>query len=331
VGEKLVLTTMRNEGPFILEWVAWYRMLGFDHMIILYNDCTDHSPALLKALDQAGLITAVRYNPTPSVPIKRTALKLMKTLPRVQAAEWVFNIDVDEFLVVHVGDGTIHNLIAQYDMAETHAIAVHWKCFGDSGGDEWCDEFTHRSFTKAASSLHTVNIFFKTLIRWPQDFRHIGIHAPRGWLGESPWGQPPNLMKRCDGVTMRRYDPEGSVQYTKPQWITHEFAQLNHYITRTYESFALKMNKPSSAANRDRYTMRFFRDKNRNDEPDERALKYAPRFESAYAEVSAVPGVMRLHHRCCMDYLEALAKQNDRDPKADLRWRHHQREKNKLG
>lgn len=60
--ERLVTTTMRNEGPFILEWVAWYLMLGFDHIVVFYNDCTDHSPALLQALDAAGILTAV---PTP--------------------------------------------------------------------------------------------------------------------------------------------------------------------------------------------------------------------------------------------------------------------------
>lgn len=330
MGEKLVLTTMRNEGPFILEWVAWYRMLGFDHIIVLYNDCTDHSPALLKALDKAGMITAVSYTPDPSMPVKRTALPLMKTLPRVQEAEWIFNCDVDEFLVVHAGNGTIHDLISQFDMDETHAIAVHWKCFGDSGGIGWQDEFAHRSFTFAAPSRHRVNMFFKTLIRWPMDFWQIGVHSPKGWRGKGQWGIAPNLMKRCDGVTLRRYDPKTSIKFTNPRWITHDFAQINHYITRTFESFTLKMGKPSTAANRDRYTMTFFRDKNRNEERDVSALKYTPQFEAAYAEVSSVPGVMRLHHRCCMDYVEALSAQNDRNPKEDLRWRHHQREKNKL-
>ena len=38
--------TAKNEGPFLLEWVCWQRMLGFTDIVIVTNDCTDHSPAL---------------------------------------------------------------------------------------------------------------------------------------------------------------------------------------------------------------------------------------------------------------------------------------------
>ncbi|WP_460272592.1 hypothetical protein [Celeribacter sp. ULVN23_4] len=82
----------------------------------------DHTPELLQALDTAGVITAVSYT-----------LKLMSEHPRIRAADWVFNIDVDEFLVVHVGDGSLDALLAQFNMKEPHAIGVHWCCFGDGG------------------------------------------------------------------------------------------------------------------------------------------------------------------------------------------------------
>ena len=52
-----VVCSMRNEGPFIVEWVAWYRMLGFTDVLIITNDCTDHSPQLLAALAAAGWVT----------------------------------------------------------------------------------------------------------------------------------------------------------------------------------------------------------------------------------------------------------------------------------
>ncbi|MBW6418703.1 hypothetical protein J5Y17_13360 [Celeribacter sp. PS-C1] len=67
-------------------------------------------------------------------------------------------------------------------------------------------------------------------------------------------------MKRCAGATLRRFHPkDSSVKMTQPRWITDEYAQLNHYASRTWESFALKMGTPSSAANKDRYTDTFFK------------------------------------------------------------------------
>ncbi|MFN7053611.1 MAG: glycosyltransferase family 2 protein, partial [Gemmobacter sp.] len=49
-----VVCSMRNEGAFLLEWVCWYRMLGFTDILVVTNDCSDHSPALLQALAAAG-------------------------------------------------------------------------------------------------------------------------------------------------------------------------------------------------------------------------------------------------------------------------------------
>ena len=49
-SEKFVVFAgMRNEGAFIVEWVSWYRMLGFE-VLVGINDCTDHSPELLRRL-----------------------------------------------------------------------------------------------------------------------------------------------------------------------------------------------------------------------------------------------------------------------------------------
>ena len=330
MGEKLVITTMRNEGPFILEWVAWYRMLGFDHVVILYNDCTDHSPALLQALDDAGIITAVPYTPDPNLPVKSTALPLMHSLPRVQSAEWVFNCDVDEFLVVHAGEGMLDDLIAKFDPSQTHGIAVYWKCFGDGHNLGWEDEFTHQAFTRSAKSKHTVNIFFKTLVRWPMHFGRLGVHSPRGWRGTGQWGEGPNQLWCCDGQVLSAYSPQNNIKHTTSPVVTHDYAQVNHYITRTSESFALKRGTPSTAANKNRYTERFFKDKNRNEVRDESALKYAARFEAAYAEVSSAPNAMMLHHQCCMDYVEALSEVHNRPYLEDVRWEFHKEERDKF-
>jgi hypothetical protein len=50
-----VVASMRNEGPFIVEWVTWYRMLGFTNIVVVTNNCTDHSPELLDALGGGAL------------------------------------------------------------------------------------------------------------------------------------------------------------------------------------------------------------------------------------------------------------------------------------
>jgi hypothetical protein len=64
---SLVLTAMRNEGPFILEWIAWQKMLGFENVLAMFNDCTDHSPQLLRVLEKAGVLNCKRHRPEPGM------------------------------------------------------------------------------------------------------------------------------------------------------------------------------------------------------------------------------------------------------------------------
>lgn len=47
----LLVATMRNEVPFILEWA-----IGFTDLVICTNDCIDESPALLAPQRVGGLI-----------------------------------------------------------------------------------------------------------------------------------------------------------------------------------------------------------------------------------------------------------------------------------
>jgi hypothetical protein len=48
---------MKNEAPYILEWVAHHLVIGFDHIVVLTNDCTDTTNAILTRLDALGYVT----------------------------------------------------------------------------------------------------------------------------------------------------------------------------------------------------------------------------------------------------------------------------------
>jgi len=54
---KVIITTMKNEAPYILEWVAHHLVIGFDHIVVLTNDCTDTTNAILTRLDALGYVT----------------------------------------------------------------------------------------------------------------------------------------------------------------------------------------------------------------------------------------------------------------------------------
>jgi len=47
----LCVTCIRDEGPYILDWLAHHRTLGITDFLVFSNDCSDGSDQLLDALD----------------------------------------------------------------------------------------------------------------------------------------------------------------------------------------------------------------------------------------------------------------------------------------
>ncbi|HLQ18006.1 MAG TPA: glycosyltransferase family 2 protein, partial [Tabrizicola sp.] len=41
--EVVLVSAMRNEGPFLLEWVAYHRVIGVRQIVIVSNGSTDGS------------------------------------------------------------------------------------------------------------------------------------------------------------------------------------------------------------------------------------------------------------------------------------------------
>ena len=317
--EFVVFAAMRNEGPFIVEWVSWYRMLGF-RVLVGYNDCTDHSPALLDALQSAGWLTAVEHAPG-EMPPKMSAYRTARRHPVVRGADWLLICDVDEFLVPHVGDGTISGYLDH--IGRNHqGVCFHWRCFGTGGVQRFEDGIVHRSFTRCSEGRHRINISFKTLFREPLRFRRFGDHAPDLFTGD--WGTGEAHFVDGEGRVIQRFltDP-GPIRFTDIPDISHRLAQMNHYALRAAESYVLRRGTPSASAKVNRYTDNYFRQRDRNDQRDLSALAFDAAFDPIHAQAMALPGVAALHHACCADYVARLCTAQGQRPEDDMRWRFH--------
>ena len=68
-GRKVLFSAMKNEAPFLLEWVAYHKAIGFDEIVICSNPSNDGTEELLAALAGAGEIGHLRATTaTPSSP-----------------------------------------------------------------------------------------------------------------------------------------------------------------------------------------------------------------------------------------------------------------------
>lgn len=317
-----VVCSMRNEGPFIVEWVTWYRMLGFTDIVVVTNDCTDRSPDLLDALAAAGWITHLRHDVAPDQRICAEKLAAAKALPQVSGADWVLVCDVDEFLVVHRGAGRIADLIEGTHPAFL-GMSITWRVFGTGGARAWRDGLTHRQFTRAGPIGHPISGWVKSIHAHPNWFWRLGEHGPKRL--RKTRGQGAGLRwVNADGDDLPGWTPDGDYLRTIPaRYRTWQTAQMNHYMLRSEESFGLKRGTLSSVAGRDRYTDDYFIAADRNEDQDLSAQRYAAAFDPLHAAAMALPDVRCLHHLCCADYVARLAEKAGRAPQDDPRWHEH--------
>jgi len=319
-----VVCSVRNEGPFLVEWVSWYRMIGFTDIVVVTNDCTDRSPNLLDALAAAGWVTHLRRDVPDRQDICAVKLEAAHATPQVRGADWLLVCDVDEFLVIHRGAGRINDLIGP--SPDFLGMSVNWRVFGTSGRDAWEDGLTHRQFTRCAATEDRVSVWIKSIFAHPEWFRRLGEHGPKRLLPRhaAGWGGPGMQWVNSEGKGIPTWTPDGDYMRRIPGRLTsHSVAQINHYMIRSEESFRLKKGQLSTVAGKDRYTDGFFEKFNCNGVEDQSALRFSQEFDKVYAEAMALPGVARLHHLCCADYVVRLAAKAGRDLGDDPRHAAH--------
>lgn len=307
---------MRNEGAFIVEWVAWYRMLGFE-VLVATNDCTDSSGLLLNAFADAGWLTHITHVPGDRTP-KRSAYAAARAHPLFGSVDWIFICDVDEFLVLHRGDGTILGFLGDAPR-DFLGMAFNWRCFGNGGWQRYRDGLVHRTFRRAARTATWPNQQFKSMFRAPDMFKDLGDHMPAKFQGV--WGEGANRWVDSAFETIDKVSAAGEkmVRAVDRKNVRHDLAQLNHYVVRSDESYALKRGTPSASARRDRYTDEYHHIFNRNEAWDTSIDRYEDIFNATYAAAMALPGVQRLHYLCCAEYVEQLCAAAGVAPEDDPR------------
>lgn len=231
---------VKNEGAFLLEWLAHHRACGVSDFLVFSNDCDDGTEAMLDRLQALGWLTHVR-NPGPHGEGPQwAALKQADRHPLVTGADWVLPLDIDEFVNVHVGDRTIPALLSA--LPEATAITLTWRLFGNAGVVEYRDAPVTETFTRAAPAiLHWPwrALLFKTLVRNDGSYGKLGVHRPRaplaGRLAAQRWFDGSGRVLPAAFHRGRIFSDVGREH--------HALVQLNHYPLGAVESFLLKRDR----------------------------------------------------------------------------------------
>ena len=304
-GRTAIVTTMKNEGPFILEWLAWHRAIGVDDFLIYTNDCTDGTEAFLDLLQQKGLVQH-RDNPfrKTGLPPQHAALKAAESEPLIQGAGWIICMDVDEFINIHIGDGTLPALYAA--LGGANMISLTWRLFGNADVAEFEDRFITEQFPLCAEEVcrkphHAWG--FKTLFRNIGIYKKLGVHRPKGlkpdlwdqihWLNGSGRRMPRGMLRNGWRSTVTTYG--------------YDWVSLNHYALRSAESFLVKRDRGRvNHVDRDQGLNYWFR-MNHNAVADRSLQARLPMLRTEWDRLIADPDIAAAHAACVAAHRARIA------------------------
>ncbi|SIS91134.1 Glycosyl transferase family 2 [Roseivivax lentus] len=313
------VTCVKNEGPFLLEWVAFHRLLGVTDFLFYSNDCTDGTDALLDALEARGGVIHLP-NPAEGRNYQMEALKDAAHQSVVKAADWVWIADVDEFLNIHVGDHTIPALVAA--CGDPGAISVTFQFFANDGVTAFEDRPVIAQFTRSHNPdlwCGESAIEVKSLVRQDFPLQYYGAHRPffnkrvethnyPAWTDGSGRKVPRKFLMADNPRRIRKFPASGA----------RDFATLNHYALRSLDSYLVKNDRGDVNRENRAFDDTYWRERNDPAWHDPSIQRYLPALEGALAALKADPELGALHAACVAAHIAKRDALMAQDAYADM-------------
>ncbi|MGR3541712.1 MAG: glycosyltransferase family 2 protein [Hasllibacter sp.] len=275
--------TAKDEGARIVDWLAHARAAGVTQVLAFTNDCSDGTDRLLEALAPAGVVHVPNPGPHGRKGPQFAALKAAGAHPVVKGADWVLPMDVDEFPVVHVGDGRLGDLIGA--LPEAGAIAIAWKVFGSGGATALTEGPVPDLFHSAGPRVvhwPWKAAMFKALVRVGPGWNRLGVHRPRGGAGLVWYDGHGRALGGWD----RLFLPYGRDN--------HGLAQMNHYPLGSAADYVLKAARGRAAHPGEALGMDYWIERDFDAEEDRSAERLGPARRDEAERLRALPGVAGL-------------------------------------
>jgi len=276
---------VKNEAPYLIDWLAWHQALGFTDFIIADNDSTDGTSDILRALERAGILTYVRF---PSRLHKKPQLEAYDHICRRLSGrvDWLALIDADEFIMPETPNDDLATTLQNLP-DDTGAVALNWAIFGSSGhlraqGDPVFQRFQMRG--KKSDDRDDApygNRHYKMIIR------------PRCYAKKIA---TPHHARLRDGFCLRR--PNGKILNIDRYGISNDVDwsrfRINHYVIKSWSEFIQKKLSRGLADRPDMmHNVTYFGDHDWNDELDASAQNGLPKFDACKKNILRALGDTR--------------------------------------
>lgn len=238
----LLFSAQKNEGPFLLEWVAWHKVVGFDRIAVVSNDCDDGSDVLLDRLAEAGEVVHLRQEVPPGTAPQANAERVAREAGLFREGDWILWLDADEFLLPSPQRQSVGDLIA--DLGTAEAVMIAWRFFGDSGHATWPGRHVDPGFVMAQTRRRGANAQVKTLFRMGPAIERLDIHRPILCEGTTR-DEFPVVTSSGSPADAQFYDTDRDRPFNRlvAQKRPYILAQIAHFSIRTPDMFSRKARR----------------------------------------------------------------------------------------
>ncbi|MGB5865919.1 MAG: glycosyltransferase family 2 protein [Sulfitobacter sp.] len=318
------VTCIKNEGPFLLEWIAFHQCIGVTDFLFYSNDCDDGSDTLLDALAARGHVTHLP-NPAKGRNYQMEALKDAKKQDIVALADWVWIADVDEFPNIHVGDNSLPALIEACGNPQT--ISLNFQFFANDDIERFEDCPVIEQFTRSHNPdlwCGEAAIEVKSLVRQDFPLKYFGAHRPffkadikknqrPSWTDGSGRAVPHRFLVAANPRRIRRFPAAGA----------RSFATLNHYALRSLDSYLVKNDRGDVNRENRAFDDTYWRERNDPAWEDTSIRRYLPAVRKQIDTLKAQGDIGALHEACVAAHIarrDALLERDEyRAMQAQLR------------
>lgn len=220
---------IKNEAPYLAEWIEFHLLQGFERFYIYDNRSTDNTLEVLDPYIKAGIVE-LRYYP-PEVTSRKNFWVMKTTIDEFKGHhKWLFHHSIDEYMFCHESGKTVSEFLKDYEPFS--GVCVPWHYYGSNGHDTKTDGLVIERFTE---HIIDQNNTIKTIIKPEHTVDSVG--NPHVYFYNV--GAPPAVYSnKIPHVTTNPH--RGALD--NPHYNLNDI-RINHYVTMSKEEYETKMNK----------------------------------------------------------------------------------------
>ena len=260
--DLVVVTIVRDEAPYIKEWIDYHLLAGVNHFLIYDNESSDNLKEILQPYIDKKLVTRIDY---PQVNRQLEAYNDAVNYFKFFCRRMVF-LDVDEFIFPQ--DGKTIPEIADEILGDDNAgLAINFHVFGSSGLENAdydvgiLERFTHRAnddWKPLVDEIPSGNAAIKTIA----DPRRIKFFSDNPHIPEF-WDDNFAVNEELKKVTENFSAPVSANKIV-----------INYYATKSREEYLNKIHRRKTSRFAAKNELADFEGNDQNSVVDEEILSY---------------------------------------------------------